>query len=119
SDNHTVNQEFDERPPLLEGRRVQTGLDLSTKRLERRCDRAQGEVLLRHGVELPLLALQRLLPTGQLAVLPFKHGQGEDARQRGVEQALLGCVALSQGMAQRRVPGLELLGEPLPTMRTA
>jgi len=71
-DNHAVNQEFDERPPLLAGRRVQTVADLGTKRLERRGDRAQGDMLLRHGIELALLVLQGLLPTRQLVALALK-----------------------------------------------
>ena len=65
-DNDAVDQEFDERPPLREGRLVQPVADLGAKRLERLRDSAQRDVLLRHGVELALLGLQSLLPTGQL-----------------------------------------------------
>jgi hypothetical protein len=90
-DNDAVNQEFDECSPLLEGRRVQTVPDLGAKGLERLRDRAQSDVLARHGVELPLLTLQGLLPTGQLVALAFKDWQGEDTGKIGVEQALLGC----------------------------
>jgi hypothetical protein len=92
---------------------------LGAKGLERLGDRAQGDVLLRHGIELPLLVLQGLLPTCQLEALAVKDWQGEDAGQIRVEQALLGGVQLGQGLAQRRLAGLELLGQPLPTMRTA
>jgi hypothetical protein len=118
-DNDAVNQEFDERPPLLESRCVQSVADLGAKRLERLGDRAQGDMLLRYGVELALLSLQGLLSTGQLVCLAFKGRQGEDFGEIGVEQALLGHVQLRQGMAQRRLPGLQLLGQPVPTMRTA
>jgi len=76
-------------------------------------------VLWRHGVELPLLALQRLLPTGQVVALAFKDRQGEDARQIGVEQALLSGLELGQGVAQRRLAGSEFLGQPAPPMRAA
>jgi hypothetical protein len=76
-------------------------------------------VLLRHGVQLPLLTLQSLLPAGQFVALALKDRQGEDARQIGVEQALLRGVELDQGMAQRRLAGLELLGQPVATMRAA
>jgi hypothetical protein len=42
-------------------------------------------VLLRHGVELPLLTLQSLLPAGQLVALAVKHRQGENASQISIE----------------------------------
>jgi transposase len=118
-DNDAVNEELDKRAPLLEGRLVQPVANLGAKRLERRCDRAQRDVLLRHGVELPLLTLQSLLPAGQFVALALKDRQGEDARQIGVEQALLRGVELDQGMPQRRLAGLELLGQPVATMRAA
>jgi len=81
-------------------------------------------VLWRHGVELPLLALQRLLPTGQVVALAVvalavKDRQGEDARQLGVEQALLSGLERGQGVAQRRLAGSEFLGQPAPPMRAA
>jgi hypothetical protein len=49
-------------------------------------------MLLRHGVELALLALQRLPPLGYFLVLAVKDRQGEDFREIGVKQALLGGV---------------------------
>jgi hypothetical protein len=119
SDHDAIDQQFDERPPLVKGGFVQAAPDLGTKRLERLGDRAQGEVLLRHGVELALLVLQGLLPTGQLMVLAVKDRQGEDARQLSVEHALLGGVQLGEGLTQRRLAGLELLGQPVPSMCTA
>jgi hypothetical protein len=59
--NDAVNQEFNERPPLLEARHVQPIPDLGAKRVKRLRDRAQGDVLLCHSVELALLGLQGLL----------------------------------------------------------
>jgi len=76
-------------------------------------------VLLRHGVQLPLLTLQRLLPAGPFVPLAVKDRQGEDPGKIGVEQALLGGVERDQGMAQRRVAGLKLLGQPVSPMRAA
>lgn len=72
-DNDAVNQEFDECASLLKGCLMQTVADLGTERLERLRDSAQGDVLLRDGIELLLLAVQGLLPTGQLVLLPFKN----------------------------------------------
>ncbi len=118
-DNNAINQEFDERAALVEGRCVQPVADLGTKRLKRLCDRAQGDVLLRHGVEPALLVLQGLLPTGQRMSFACKHRHGEDAGQIRVEQALLGGVQLGEGMAQRRLACLQFLGQPVPTVRTA
>jgi transposase len=63
-DNDTVDQEFDKRPPLLKSRRAQAIADLGAKRLERLRHGAQRDVLLGHGLEAPLLTLQRLLPAG-------------------------------------------------------
>src|SRR5262249_55723167 len=88
-DNDAVDQEFDRRPPLLESRCGQSVADLGAKRLERRGDRTQGDMLLRYGVELALLGLQGLLSTGQREALAFKGRQGEDFCEIGVEQALL------------------------------
>jgi len=118
-DNDAVDKEFDERPPLLKGGPMQSVTDLGTKRLERLCDSAQGQVLLRHGVEVALLGQQGLLPTGQLVSLAVKDWQSEDASKIGVEQALLGGVQVGQGVLQCRLARLQLLGQPVPTMRAA
>jgi hypothetical protein len=118
-DHDAVNQQFDEGAALRNGCRVQTVADLGTKRLQRLGDRTQGEVLLRHGVELPLLALQGLLPTRELVTLALKDRQGEHASELGIEQALLSGVQLHQGLAQRRLACLQFLGQPVPPMCAA
>jgi Transposase DDE domain len=115
-DNDAINQEFDERSSLVEGRRMQTHPHLRTEVLQRLGDCAEGDLLLCHGIELPLLVLQRLLPPRELAVLLFKGWQGEDVGELGIEQAVLGRVQLGHGMVQGGLPSLELLGQPLPAM---
>jgi hypothetical protein len=115
-DNDAINEEFDERSSLVEGRRMQTHPHLRTEVLQRLGDCAEGDLLLCPGIELPLLILQRLLPPRELAVLLLKGWQGQDAGEIGIEQAVLGRVQLGQGMVQSCLPSLELLGEPLPAM---
>jgi transposase len=84
-DNDTVDQEFDKRPPLLKSRRAQAIADLGAKCLKRLRHGAQRDVLLGHGLELPLLTLQRLLSAGQFVALAVKHRQGEHASQISIE----------------------------------
>lgn len=119
SDHDAVDEEFNERASLVEGRLIQAHSHLSAEVVQRLGDHAEGDVLLRHGVELALLGAQRLLPTRQLALLRFKGWQGEDAGAIRIEQALLGRVQLGQGMTQGGLPGLEFLGHPLPALRAS
>jgi hypothetical protein len=118
-DKDTVKQECDECSPRRKGRRVQTVADLGAQCLPRPGDRTQGAVLLCPCVEGPLLARESLLATGQLAWLASNQRHGENAGQRGIAQALLGSGERRQGMVQGRLASWELLGQPLPSRRTA
>ena len=85
-DNDTVNEEFDQRPSLLEGRLVQSSAYLGAERVQRLSDRAQGDVLVRRGVELALLDSAELsCRRSELVVACAEGREVEHSRQIGVE----------------------------------
>jgi len=53
----------------------------------------------------------------QLLPLALEFGQCDDLGQVGVQQSLLLAFQLAQGLADGRLPGLELLGQPRPAAR--
>jgi hypothetical protein len=78
----------------------------------------QLKSLLRDRVQLALLGQQRGSTAVQLPSLALELRQGDDLRQVGVQQPLLLALQLAQRLADGRLPGLKLLGQPRPTPRS-
>ena len=64
-----------------------------------------------------LLGGQRGPAAVQLLPLAVELGEREHLGQVGVQQPLLLALQLAQGLAEGRLAGLELLGQPCPAPR--
>ena len=87
------------------------------ERLDPIGDGAQLQPLLGDGVQLALLGGQRGPAAVQLVSLAFQLRQSHHLGQVGVQQPLALALQLAQGLADGRLAGLELLGQPCPTPR--
>jgi hypothetical protein len=73
--------------------------------------------LLGDGIQLAPLGGQRGPTAVQLLTLVLQLRQADHLGQVGVQQPLLLALQLGKGLADGRLPGLELLGQPCPTPR--
>jgi hypothetical protein len=71
---------------------------------------ARSQPLLGDGVQLALLSDQGGPAAVQLLALVLEFGQADHLGQVDVQQPLLVALQLTQGLADGRLPGLELLG---------
>jgi len=116
-DDHPVDERFGQQPALLEGGGGQPGADGLAECLDPVGDGLQFQPLAGGGVQLALLGRQGGAAAVQLVPLALEFGQGDDLGQVGVEQPLLLAVQLAQGLADRRLPGVEFLGQPGAALR--
>src|SRR5438034_1345655 len=116
-DDHPVDEQFGQQPALLEGGGGQSGADGLAECLDPVGDGLQFQPLAGGGVQLALLGRQGGAAAVQLVPLALEFGQGDDLGQVGVEQPLLLAVQLAQGVAERRLPGVEFLGQPGAALR--
>ena len=116
-DDHPVDEQFGQQPALLEGGGGQPGADGLAECLDPVGNGLQFQPLAGGGVQLALLGHQGGAAAVQLVPLALEFGQGDDLGQVGVEQPLLLAVQLAQGLADRRLPGVEFLGQPGAALR--
>ena len=116
-DDHPVDEQFGQQPALLEGGGGQPGADGLAECLDPVGNGLQFQPLAGGGVQLALLGHQSGAAAVQLVPLALEFGQGDDLGQVGVEQPLLLAVQLAQGLADRRLPGVEFLGQPGAALR--
>ncbi len=111
-DDHPVDEQLGQLPPLLEGGGGQPGPDGPAECLDPVSDDSEFQPLPGGGVQLPLLGEQGGMSAVQVLVLAVEFGQPDDLGEVGVQQPLLLAVELAQGLADGCLPGLELLGQP-------
>jgi len=116
-DDHPVDEQFGQQPALLEGGGGQPGADGLAECLDPVGNGLQFQPLAGGGVQLALLGHQGGAAAVQLVPLALEFGQGDDLGQVGVEQPLLLAVQLAQGLEDRRLPGVEFLGQPGAALR--
>ena len=103
-------------PALVEGGGGQLGPDGLAECLDPVGDGAEFQPLPGGGVQLALLGEQGSVPAVQVLAFAVEFGQGDDLGEVGVQQPLLLAVELTQGLADGRLPGLEFLGQPGPSL---
>jgi hypothetical protein len=108
-DDHAVDEQLGQ-PPLGEAGGCQLCSDGLAERLDPIGDGAQRQPLLGDGVQLALLSDQGGPAAVQLLALVLEFGQADHLGQVDVQQPLLVALQLTQGLADGRLPGLELLG---------
>jgi hypothetical protein len=91
-DDHAVDEQLSELPPLLEGGGGQPGPDGLAEALDPAGDSAEFQPLLRDGVQLALLGEQRGTAAVQVLALTLQLRQSDDLGQVGVQQPLLLAV---------------------------
>jgi hypothetical protein len=91
-DDHAVDEQFGEQPPLLEGGGGEAGPDGLAEALDPAGDGLEFESLPGGGIELPLLGGQGGMPAVQVLAFALELGQGDDLGEVGVQQPLLLAV---------------------------
>jgi Insertion element 4 transposase N-terminal/Transposase DDE domain len=109
-DDHAVDEQLGQLPPLLEAGGGEAGPDGLAECLDTVGDSLQFQLLPGGGVQLVLLGEQGGVPAVQVLAFALEFGQPEDLGEVGVQQPLLLALELAQGLADGRLPGLELLG---------
>ncbi len=112
-DDHPVDEQLSELPPLVEGGGGQPGADGLAECLDPVGHGPQLQPLPGDGVQLALLGGQRGAAAVQVLALALEFGQPHDLGQVGVQQPLL-AVQLAQGVGHGLLAGLQLLGQPGP-----
>jgi Insertion element 4 transposase N-terminal/Transposase DDE domain len=115
-DDDPVDEQFGQLPPLLEAGGGQPGPDGLAECLDAVGDGLEFEPLPGSSVQLVLLGEQRGVPPVQVLAFALGFGQPEDLGEVGVQEPLLLALELAQGLAEGRLPGLELLGQPGPAL---
>jgi len=91
-DDHAVDEQFGEEPPLLEGGGGEPGPDGLAEALDPLGRGLEFEPLPGGGIQLPLLGEQGRMPAVQVLAFALELGQGDDLGEVGVQQALLLAV---------------------------
>ena len=91
-DDHAVDEQLGELPPLGEGSGGEAGPDGLAEALDPVGDGLEFESLPGGGIELPLLGEQAGLPAVQVLAFALELGQGDDLGEIGVQQPLLLAV---------------------------
>jgi Transposase DDE domain len=115
-DDDAVDEQLDQLPPLLEAGGGEPGPDGLAECLDTVGDGLEFEPLPGRGVQLALLGEQGGVPAVQVLAFALEFGQRDDLGEVGVQQPLLLALELAQGLADGRLPGLELLGQPGPAL---
>jgi DDE superfamily endonuclease len=104
-DDHAVDEQLDQQPPLGEGGGGQPCPDGLAERLDAVGHGVQLQPLLGDGVQLALLGQQGGAAAVQLLPLAPEFGQRDHLGQVGVQQPLPLALQLAQGLADDRLPG--------------
>jgi DDE superfamily endonuclease len=91
-DDHAVDEQLGEQPPLLEGSGGEPGPDGLAEALDPAGGGLEFEPLAGGGIELPLLGGQGGMPAVQVLAFALELGQLDDLGEVGVQQALLLAV---------------------------
>jgi hypothetical protein len=91
-DDHAVDEQLGQLPPLLEGGGGQPGADGLAECLDAVGDGAEFQLLPGRGVQLALLGEQGGMPAVQVLALAVEFGQPDDLGEVGVQQPLLLAV---------------------------
>jgi hypothetical protein len=91
-DDHAVDEQLGEQPPLLEGSGGEPGPDGLAEALDPVGGGLEFEPLAGGGIELPLLGGQGGMPAVQVLAFALELGQLDDLGEVGVQQALLLAV---------------------------
>jgi hypothetical protein len=92
SDDHAVDEQFGEQPPLLEGGGGEPGPDGLAEALDPVGGGLEFKPLPGGGIELPLLGGQGGMPAVQVLAFALEFGQPDDLGEVGVQQSLLLAV---------------------------
>ena len=88
-DDHAVDEQLGQLPPLLEGSGGQAGPGGLAECLDAVGNGLQFHPLRGGGVELPLLGQQSGMPAVQVLAFALELSQGDDLSQVGVHEPLL------------------------------
>ena len=108
-DDHPVDEQLHQQPPLRERGRGQPVPDGLAEALDPVGDSAELQPLLSDHVQLALLVGQGGPAALQLPSLALELRQGDDLGQVGVQQPLLLALQLRDGLADGALTGLQLL----------
>ena len=109
---HPVDEQLGQLPPLLERGGGESGADGLAECLDPVGDGAEFQPQPRRGIQLALLGEQRGAAAVQFLPLAFQLRQRDHLGEVGVEQPLLLALELAQRLADSGLPGLEFLGQP-------
>ena len=117
SDDHAVNQQFEQRPLLIEVGACQALAHTATERLGVGCQASR--LALAFGImrELEFLPVQRLQPCLGVAAAALVFGQRHDASQIGVREPLDLLAESRPTAAQVGSARLQLLRQPVAAAR--
>src|SRR5260370_6157707 len=116
-DDDAVDEQLGQLPPLGEGGGGEAGTDGLAECLDAVGDGLQFQPLSGCGVQLALLGRQGGAAAVQLVPLALEFGQGDDLRHVSIEQPLLLAVPPVHGLAGRRLPGVDVPGQPRAALR--
>ena len=106
---HTVDQQLHQRSLFLEGRLVQSRLDVTTKFVARCCNMRQFMVLFGHCLQLSPLCLQAFTACRELGSLPLKFGERNHLGEIGVQQPSLLPFQADDPLMHSGTSGLQFL----------
>jgi len=111
-DNHPIDEQLDELPPLLEGSRVQPLTHPLAEAVHTRRGCREVHPALGVGLQLARLLRQSIPPDLQVVPPPSVLVQAQDLREVGLGQALDLLVQAGVRLVERRPSRLQLLGQP-------
>jgi hypothetical protein len=109
---HSVEEELDQDPALGEGRRGESRADGGAEALNPVGNGAELDPLLGERLELTLLPVQDGPAGLQFLPLALELWKSDDLREVGVEEPPLLSLEQLERVADRRLAGVELLGQP-------
>ena len=117
SDDHAVNQQFEQRPLLVEVGACQALAHTAAERLGMGCQASRLALAFGITREFESLPVQRLQPCLGVAPASFVFGQGHDAGQIGVCEPLDLLAESRPAAAQVGSARLQLLRQPVAAAR--
>jgi hypothetical protein len=108
-DDHPVDEQLHQQPPLRERGRGQPVPDGLAEALDPVGDSAELQPLLSDRVQLALLVGQGGLAAFQLPSLALQLRQGDDLGQVGLQQPLLLALQLREDLTDGALTGVQLL----------
>ena len=115
-DNNPIDKQNYQLPLLLKGGIRQASLNSLAKGFNRNSQTRQFGLAIDMRLQLFLLGFQRQALLVQIAATPLKFGQGNDAVQIGLAQAIKLMVKIDTPLMQLLAAGLQLLWQPMSPM---